>query len=169
MATVNQAYGTYTALTVTHLQSLANSATAGWQSALIDNQTSVKAIDYEITVSLPTANTAPSSPSDVQVYIAPAMTTDGGTTWLISDQGTATLPGKTEAATTIATPSNNLLLLGLLSYATQNMTMQRTFLLSSAVGQSMPDGFVIIIINNSGAALSTGCVVAYRSITQTVA
>lgn len=166
MANVNVAYGTYTALTVTSLQSLANSATAGWRSAIVSNQSAL-ALDYEIFVSLPTANTAPASPSQMAVYIAPAMTTDGGTTWLLADQGTTTLPTTSQGTTTIATP-NDLTLLGILSYTTQNMTCQGWFTLSNAVGQTMPDGFVVIIVNNSGAALSTGCVVAYRAVTNTV-
>lgn len=168
MATINIAYGTYTAMTVTNLQSLSSSATAGWRSALVDNQTSVKALDYEIFVKLTTANTAPGSDKAAYVYVAPSMTTDGGTTWLVSDQGTGTLPTTSEGTTTIATP-NNLKLLGVLSYTTQQMVMQGSFNLSNAVGQSMPDGFSIIIINFTGAALSTSCVVAYRAITQTVA
>jgi hypothetical protein len=48
------------------------------------------------------------------------------------------------------------------------MVCQGVFNLSSAVGQSMPDGFSIIIVNYSGAALATGCVVAYRTIAQTL-
>lgn len=168
MATVNISYGTYTALTVTNLQSLANSATVGWQSDKVDNQTSVKAIDYEVFVKLTTANTAPANDKAMYVYACPAITTDGGTTWLYSDGGTTTLPSGSEGSYTIATP-NDLKLLGVLSYTTQNMTCQGSFLLSNAYGMSMPDGFSIIIVNYSGAALSTSCVVSYRAITQTVA
>lgn len=168
MATVTQLYAAYTAMTVTNLQSLASSATAGWQSTLVDNQTATKALDYEIFVKLTTANTAPANDKVAYVYLAPAITTDGGTTWLVSDQGTATLPTGTEGTTTIASP-NNLKLLGVLSYTTAQMTMQGSFNLSNAVGKSMPDGFSIIIVNFTGAALSTSCVVAYRSITNSVA
>lgn len=168
MATVNIAYGSYTALTVTNLQSLASSATAGWQSARIDNQSSVKALDYEIFVKLTTANTAPANDRAMYVYVSPAITTDGGTTWLHTDQGTTTLPTGTEGTTTIASP-NSLKLLGVLPYTTQQMVCQNSFNLSNAVGSSMPDGFSLIIINFSGAALSTACVVAYRAITETVA
>lgn len=164
MATTNsQSYGSYTAMTVTNLQSLASSATAGWQSARVDNQTSVKALDYEIFVKLTSANTAPANDKAMYVYISPAITTDGGTTWLHADQGTTTLPTGTEGTTTIASP-NDLKLLGVLSYTTQQMVCQGSFLLSSALGQSMPDGFSIIIVNFSGAALSTSCVVAYRAL-----
>lgn len=164
---VTQSYGTYTAMTVTNLQSLANSATVGWQSARVDLQTSVMPLDVEIFVKLTTANTAPANDKAMYVYICPMITTDGGTTWLASDQGTATLPTGSEGASTIATP-NDLKLLGVLSYTTQQMVCQASFNLSSAVGQSMPDGFSIIIVNYSGAALSTSCVVAYRTIGQTI-
>jgi hypothetical protein len=171
MATVNIAYGTYTALTVTSLQSLASSATAGWQSARIDNQSSVKALDYEIVVKLPMANTAPANDKAVYVFVSPAVTTDGGTTWLQADGGTATLPSGSEGTYTIAglTTTNNLRPLTQLAYTTQNQTIQGVAMLSDAMGQTMPDGFSIIIVNYSGAALSTGCVVAYRAITNTVA
>lgn len=166
MSTANVAYGAYTALTVTNLQSLASSATAGWQSIRIDNQTSVKALDFEIFVKLTTANTAPANDKAAYVYLCPMMTTDGGTTWLASDQGTTTLPTGAEGTTTIASP-NNLKLLGQLAYTTQQMVMQGSFLLSTCFGQYMPDGFSLIVINFSGAALSTSCVVAYRAITET--
>jgi hypothetical protein len=129
---------------------------------------STKAIDYNIFVKLTTANTAPANDKAAYVYISPAMSTDGGTTWLQSDGGTATLPGGSEGTYTIASP-NNLKLLGVLSYTTQQMVMQGSFSLSNAVGQSMPEGFQIIIINFTGAALSTSCVVAYEAITQTIA
>ena len=163
--TNNEKLGSYTAVTVTSLQSLASSATAGWQSGRISN-VSVLALDYNIAVRLTTANTAPANDQAAYVYISTAMSTDGGTTWLHDDQGTTTLPTGSEGTTTIASP-NNLKLLGILNYKTQNMTMQGNFLLSNAVGQFMPEGFSIIIINFTGAALSTSCVVAYEAVTET--
>lgn len=167
MSTVKQEYGTYTAMTVTNLQSLASSISAGWQSDRVDLQTSVKPLDVEIFVKLTTANTAPANDKAMYVYICPMITTDGGTTWLVSDQGTTTLPTGTQGTTTIATP-NNLKLAGVLSYTTTQMVCQGSFNLSTAVGLSMPDGFSIIILNFSGAALSTSCVVAYRTITNSI-
>ena len=162
-------YGTYTALAVTALQSMASSATVGWKGARVDNQTSVKAMDYEIVVSLTTANTAPANDKAVYVYISPGTTTDGGTTWLQADGGTTTLPTSGDASYTILSPATgptNLTLLGVLSYGTQQQVMQGVFLLSSQFGYgSMPDGWIPIVVNFSGAALSTGCVVAYRAIT----
>jgi len=169
MATRNVVYGTYTAMTVTNLQSLASSSTAGWQSLRVDNQTSVKALDYEITIKLTTANTAPANDKAAHVYISRAMTTDGGTTWLHDDQGTTTLPTGSEGTTTIVAGGGNMAPLGDLVYTTQQATMERSFLLSDAVGRYMPDGFSIVIANFTGAALSTSCVVAYRAITETIA
>ena len=171
MATVNIAYGTYVALTVTNLNSLASSATAGWQSARIDNQTSVKALDYEITIKLDMANTAPANDKAVYVYISPAVTTDGGTTWLQADGGTTTLPSGSEGTYTIAgvTTTNNLDLLRALAYTTADQVIQGTMRLSDLY-DTMPDGFSIIIVNYSGAAVAaSGNIVAYRAITQTVA
>lgn len=167
MATVNISRGAYTAITVTNLQSLASSATAGWQSGRISD-VSTKALDYTIFVKLTTANTAPANDKAAYIYISPAMSTDAGTTWLHADGGTGTLPSGTEGTYTIASP-NDLKLLGVLSYTTQQMVMQGSFNLSGAVGLSMPEGFSIIIVNYTGAALSTSCVVAYEAITQTIA
>ena len=169
MATRNIAYGSNTTLTTTNLQSLANSATAGWQSVKIDNQASVKAIDYEIFVKLTTAAGSPANDKCAYVYVCPFYTTDGGTTWYAADQGTATLPTGAEGTTTIIASGGNLKPLGILSHNTSGATLQQTFNLSNAVGQSMPHGFSIIIINYTGVALSTSCIVAYTTITETIA
>jgi hypothetical protein len=167
MAIQNISYGSTTVMTVTNLQSLANSATVGWQSDRVSNL-STKAIDYEIFVKLTTANTAPANDRAMYVWMCPFYTTDAGTTWFASSQGTTTLPTGIQGASTIAQP-NNLRLLGVLNYTTQQMVVQDTFLLSNCFGSSIPDGFSIIITNFSGAALSTGCVVNYTPITFTIA
>lgn len=167
MATIKTAYSSTTVMTVTNLQSLASSATVGWQSARVSNLATL-ALDYEISVKLTTANTAPANDKAMRVFVCPWYTTDGGTTWLAASQGTTTLPTGTEGASTIAEP-HNLRLGTVLNYTTQQMVVQDTFTLSSVFGNSMPDGFSIIIVNYSGAALSTGCIVDYTAITQTVA
>lgn len=158
-STQKPVYGSTTVMTVTSLQSLASSATAGWQSARVSNL-STRATDYEIMVKLTSANTAPANDKAMYVYICPWYTSDAGTTWFAAAQGTATLPTGTEGTTTIASP-NNLRLLGVLNYTTQQMVVQDTFLLSNCFGNRMPDAFSIIIINFSGAALSTSCIVDY--------
>jgi hypothetical protein len=169
MAIVTQNYGTITsAMTITNLNSLANSQTVGWQSDRISNLTT-KAIDYEIFVKLTMANTAPANDKAVYVYICPFYTTDSGTTWYASSQGTTTLPTGTQGSTTIAIP-NNLKLIGVLNYTTQNMVLQDTFLVSNGFGNMMPDAFSIIIINYTGAAVSaSGNIVAYTPLKVTIA
>ena len=107
MATRQIAYGAWTSLTVTNLQSLASSATAGWQSARISNLSAL-AIDYEIAIKLPMANTAAANDKCVYPFISKAVTTDGGTTWVQDDQGTTTMPTGTEGTTTIGTAGGNL-------------------------------------------------------------
>lgn len=166
MAIQNISYGSTTVMTVTNLQSLANSATVGWQSDRVSNL-STKAIDFEIFVKLTTANTAPANDKAMYVWMCPFYTTDAGTTWFAASQGTTTLPTGTQGTSSILQP-NNLRLLGVLNYTTQQMVVQDTFLLSNCFGNSIPDGFSIIITNFSGAALSTSCVVDYTPITFTV-
>jgi hypothetical protein len=159
--------GSSVAMTVTNLQSVTNSATVGWQSDRVSNLVTL-ARDYEIHVRLNTAATAPGSDRAMYVYICAWYTTDGGTTWFAASQGTTTLPTGTQGASTIASP-NNLRLLGVLNYTTTSAVVQDTFLLSNCFGDRLPDGFSIIIINFSGAALlSTGNVVNYKPINDTL-
>lgn len=165
-ATSKFSIGSNVVMTVTALQSLANSATVGWQSDRVSN-ISTLARDYEIFVKLTTAATAAANDKAMYVYICPWYTTDGGTTWFASSQGTTTLPTGTQGASTIASP-NNLRLLGVLNYVATSMVVQDTFMLSNCFGDRMPDGFSIIIINFSGAALSTSCVVNYKPINDTL-
>lgn len=73
MATGGVLYGTYTAMTVTNLQSLANDAAdpyGAWQSARVANHATL-AQDYEILVDLSTAATAPADDRAAYIYIVP--------------------------------------------------------------------------------------------------
>ena len=162
------AYGSYTAMTVTNLQSLANDATdpfAGWQSVRVDNQTSTKALDVEITVDLSTAATAPANDQGSYVYLVPWMTTDGGTTWIAGGNfGTTTLPTGTEGTASMSDP-NSMRGPLFVPYKITSQRMQKSFLLSSLYDGAVPDGWSLAIRNCSGAAYGTGCVVAYRTIT----
>ena len=152
---------TATSMTVTSLNSLASNATVGWQSDSVRNNVR-KALDYKINVKLTMANTAPANDKAVYVYICPFYF--DGTNWYAASQGTTTLPTGAQGSSTIASP-NNLRLLGVLSYTTQNMVLQDNFLLSNAFGNVMPDAFSIIIVNFSGAAVSaSGNVVNYSPI-----
>jgi hypothetical protein len=159
--TIYDSTRTATNMTVTNLNSLASSATVGWQSDSVRNNVR-KAVDYKINVKLTMANTAPANDKGIYIYICPFYF--DGTNWYAASQGTTTLPTGAQGASTIASP-NNLRLLGVLSYTTQNQVCQDNFLLSNAFGNVMPDGFSIIIVNFSGAAVSaSGNVVNYSPI-----
>ena len=171
MAVVNTAKGTYTAMTVTNLQSLANDSSdpfGGWQSVRVDDQTTVKAIDYEIIVDLSAAATAPANDSGAYIYVVPWVTTDGGTTWIAGGNfGTTTLPTGTEGSAGISDP-NSMRGPLFVPYKIASQRMQRAFSLSALCDGFVPDGWSLAVRNCSGAALSTGCVVAYRAITDTI-
>ena len=167
MTTVNVAYGTYTALTVTNLQSLAIDITdpyAGWQSARVSNLSTL-AIDYEITVDLSTAATAPANDKAAYIYVVPWMY--DGSAWICGGNfSTTTLPTGTEGTASITDPNS---MYGPISvpYIITSQRIQRNFRLSELFNGPMPDGFSIAIRNNCGAAFGTGCVVAYKAITYT--
>lgn len=171
MATINIAYGTYTALTVTNLQSLANDSTdpfAGWQSERISNLSSL-ADDTEIIVDLSTANTAPANDSAAYVYLVPWVSTDGGTTWITGGNfGTTTLPTGTEGTASMSDPNS---MKGPVSipYKIAQQRLEVWLNVALMCGGVMPDAWSLAIRNCTGAALSTGCVVSYRTITYTVA
>lgn len=165
MATRNLVYGADVQMTVTNLNSLASSATAGWQSARVNN-TATLALDYVISVKLSMANTGTANDKGVYVWISTAFY--DGSAWFQDDGGTATLPGGSEGTYTIASP-HNFKLLGILNYTTADSVLQGTFLLSNATGQYIPQGFQIILINFTGSAVdASGNVVQYAPITETI-
>lgn len=165
MATVTAkpSYGATVVLAVTALQSLTSSATVGWKSVVTNNITGL-ATDYEVFVKLTTANTAPANDKAMYVFAVPAYW--DGAAFNYASGGTATLPTSADAGYTIASP-HNFRLLGVLNYTTAQMVVQDTFLLSNAFGRVMPDGFLVVVINFSGATLSTGCIVDVTPINDT--
>lgn len=164
MATTALNLGTYTAMTVTNLQSLANDATdpfGGWQSARVANHSTL-ALDYEVFIDLSTAATAGANDKAAYAYIVPWITTDGGTTWVAGGNfGTTTLPTGSEGTASITEPNSMKFAQGM-PYKDTSQRMQGSFSVASVCG-FMPDGFSVVIRNCSGAALGTGCVVAYRA------
>lgn len=168
MTTENIAYGTYTALAVTSLQSLANSAAdpfTAWQSARVDNQTATKAIDYEVQILLSTAATAPANDSTAYVYLVPWMF--DGTTWTpMANFSTATRPTGAQGTASISDPNSMKLALAL-PYKVSGQPVDGYFNVAGALNGIVCDGWSLAIRNCTGAALGTGCVVAYRPITFT--
>lgn len=160
--------GTYVAMTVTNLQSLANDASspyACWQSDRVSN-VSAQAVDYEIYVSLPTANVAPGNDGAAYVYLVPWTTTDGGATWVANANfGTTTLPTGAEGTASIVEPNS---MKGGISipYVVAQQRLDEWFTVSQLCG-ICPDGWSLVIRDCTGANLSTGCVVAYRPIAYT--
>lgn len=169
MATGGVTYGTYTAMTVTNLQSLANDSTdpfGAWQSARVANHSTL-AQDYEVIFDLSTANTAPGNDQMGYVYVIPWMTTDGGTTWIPGGNfGTTTAPTGSEGTASISDPNSMGGPIGL-PYKVAQQRLQRQFSVASVLGY-MPDGWSLAFRNCTGAALSTGCVVSYRTINPTI-
>jgi len=169
MAVQNIAYGTYTAMTVTNLQSLAIDTTdpyAGWQSARVDNRTTL-ALDYEVQILLSTAATAPANDSTVYVYVVPWI--HDGSSWTpAANFGTTTRPTGSEGTASMSDPNSMKGPIGI-PYKITSQPLDAWFSIASVCGGIMPDGWSLAIRNNCGAALSTGCVVSYRPITATIA
>lgn len=163
MAAHTVSYGTYSALTVTNLQSLANDATdpfGGWQSARISNLSDLS-IDREFFIDLSTAATTAANDKAAYVFLVPWVTTDGGTTWIAGGNfGTTTLPTGSEGTCSITEP-NSMRLAIALPYKDTSQRLQGAFSVMSALGW-MPDAVSLAIRNCTGAAFSTGCVVAQR-------
>lgn len=169
MSDINIAYGTWTAMTVTNLQSLAIDTTdpyAGWQSARVDNQTTTKALDFEVQILLSTAATAPANDSTVYVYVVPWIY-DGSTWTPAANFGTTTRPTGSEGTASMSDPNSMKFALGI-PYKITSQPLDGWFTIAGVCNGVVPDGWSLAIRNNCGAALGTGCVVAYRPITQTV-
>ena len=168
MTTENTAYGTYVAMTVTNLQSLAIDTTdayAGWQSARVDNQTTTKAIDFEVQILLSTAATAPANDKTVYVYLVPWMY-DGAAWTPMANFSTTTRPTGSEGTASMSDPNSMKFAAGI-PYVITSQPLDAFFSVAALCGGVVPDGWSLAIRNNCGAALGTGCVVAYRPITFT--
>jgi hypothetical protein len=94
------------------------------------------------------------------------MTTDGGTTWISGGNfGTTTLPTGSEGTASISEPNSMARLA--MPYKIAQQRLQTQFSILSVLG-FMPDGWSLAVRNCTGAALSTGCVVSYRTLNQTI-
>jgi hypothetical protein len=161
-ATIKVSYrATNTSLTITALNSLANSTsqtTGIWESAVLDNTTNLD-VDEIVTIQATTGASGVSASGFLGVYVYGCL---GGTTTctdgLSGTQGTASLTN----------PTN------LIKVATCNAVANSTayvcgpFSVSSAFGGTLPPKWGVVIQNNTGAALaSSGNSVAYDSVQMT--
>lgn len=166
MSTISRNAGASVTMATTALQSLANSATAGWKSARVDN-TSANALDFEVNVQIAAVNTAPANDKAIYVYVVPWYY--DGSTWSVgADGGTTTLPTDGDAAYTIAA-GNGMKLAKVIPYVTQNQPMAAQFNLLNLF-PTLPDGWQLVVINYCGIqTAASGNVIKYKPITMTVA
>jgi hypothetical protein len=162
MADIKIARGAEQTFTVTNLHSLANSATAGWQSAAVDN-TSDNFLDVKVYAVLDFANTAAANSRCVYVYAYDGIGSSY-TNPATGSEGTITLPDVTANPLSLA-------YVGVIPYVTQDEVVEsRHFSLASAFGGTMPAKWGIVLMNHSGAALAaSGNTVKYYGTYATVA
>jgi hypothetical protein len=162
MATVALLYSSVQTPTVTNLHSLASSATAGWQSAVVDN-TSDLYLDALVQVVLDFANTAPANDAAAYVYAYAGLDTTYANP-ASGSEGAITL-------TSISTTGQNLRLLGIIPYTTQNEVAESSPLsVAAAFGGMLPPKWGLVVVNFSGAALAaSGNVVTWRGVKLTSA
>lgn len=162
-ADVKQAQQAAQTMTTTALQSLANSATAGWQSDFVDNSSNLYLDDFW-QIKLDFANTAPANSKAAFIFAYHSI--DGGTTYTnpaSGAEGTITLLD-------VTTTPQAMALLGTLPYTTQDEVAEsRAMAMAATAGGVLPDRSGIAIINYSGAALAgSGNVVKHRGMYATV-
>ena len=149
-------------LTVTNLHSLASSATAGWQSAEIDNTTNFY-LDSLIQVVLDFANTAPANSKCAYVFAAGGAETGKLSNPFSGTEGTLTL-------TDVTSNAQSARLVGTIPYTTADEVAEGSPMsLAAGFGGVHPPFWAVGIINHSGAALAaSGNTVKYRGVYATV-
>jgi hypothetical protein len=161
MADIKTAYGSIQTMTVTNLHSLANSATAGWQSAVVDN-TSNLYLDALVQVVLDFANTAPANARQAYVFAYAGSESGTYSNPASGSEGTITLVD-------VTTTPQNLRLLGAIPYTTTDEVAESSPMsVASAFGGVLPPYWGVVIINYSGAALAaSGNTVKWRPVYST--
>lgn len=161
MSDIKAAYGSETTFTVTNLHSLASSATAGWQSAAVDN-TSDKFQDAMVYAVLDFANTSPANSRGCFLYAYSGIGSSY-TNPASGSEGTITLLDVT------ANPQN-LRFLGFIPYTTADEVVESAhFSVAQAFGGLLPQKWGVVLINHTGAALAaSGNTVKWYGVYSTV-
>lgn len=160
MAVTKVTYGAEQTLVVTALHSLASSATAGWQSAAVDNTTDLY-LEVMVYFVLDFAATAPANSKGVYAFaysgIGASYTNPASGT-----EGTITLPDVTANALSLRP-------LGFIPYVTSDEVVESPhFSVAQAFGGVMPQKWGVALMNHSGAALAaSGNTAKYYGITAT--
>lgn len=149
-------------LTVTNLHSLASSATAGWQSAQVDN-TSNLYLESLCQFVLDFANTAPANSKGVYVFAASALETGKLSNPFSGSEGTLTLLD----VTTTAQAARQI---GFIPYTTQDEIVESTPMSVAAGNNGIhPPFWALGAMNHSGAALAaSGNTAKYLGVYATV-
>jgi len=157
MGDIKSAFSGVNTMTVTNLHSLASSATAGWQSAVVDN-TSNLYLDAIVQVVLDFANTSPANDRAAYVFAYGGIDTTY-TNPVSGSEGTLTL-------TSIATTQQNMKLIGVVAYNTADEVAEsQPMSVAAAFGGVLPPKWGVAIMNFSGAALAgSGNSVAWRGV-----
>ena len=139
--------GTAVSMTVTNLHSLASSATAGWQSAVVDN-TINEYLDALVQIVLDFANTAPANSRGVYVFAYGGIESGVYSNPASGSEGAITLLDVTANA-------QNLKQIGFIPYTTQDEVAESSPMsVAAAFGGVLPPYWGIVLMNHSGAALA---------------
>ena len=159
---VKLVYGSVVSMTVTNLNSLASSATAGWQSAVVDNTSNLYE-DAHVQVVVDFANTAPANSKALFVFVYSGLETTY-TNPCTGTEGTLTLVD-------VTTTPQAMKLLGTLPYTTQDEIAESSvWSVADLFGGKLPIKWGLAIINFSGAALAgSGNTVKYTPVYRNVA
>jgi len=161
VAAIKLALSSPTSMTVTNLNSLASSATAGWQSAVVDNSSDLY-LDALVQVVVDMANTAPANDQGLYVFAYGGLATTY-TNPASGTQGAITL-------LSVATTPQNLKLLGFLPYSTADEVIEsQPMSVAAAFGGVLPQKWGVVVMNYSGAAIAaSGNSVNWTGVSATV-
>lgn len=151
--------GSEVTLTDTTLDSLANSATAGWCSDAIDTS---DCDDVEFTIAIDPANTAPANSKGFYVFVGTTNNTTNYPTTGAASGGTASAQGALTFPDVTTTP-NNLTQVEFINYVNADVVQVKSFSML-AKGVRPQHRTVIAMVDHSGAAISAATV-TYRKIT----
>lgn len=161
MSDIKLAYQAVQTMTVTNLHSLANSATNGWQSDVVDNTSNLYE-DALVQVVVDFANTAPANERAVFVFAYAGLNTTYSNP-ATGTEGTITIPS-------LAATPTCLRQIGSIPYGTQDEVAESSPMsVAAAFGGILPPKWGIVLINYSGAALgASGNSVTYRGVYRTL-
>jgi hypothetical protein len=162
-----EALGAVQTMTITNLNSLARSVTAGWRSAAIDN-TSDLFMDIHIQFKLAAVNTAPANGKTFYLF-ASGLLDDSGSDYATTGAASGGAPDGSEGTLTFpavdASPVN-LPQIGAVDYINQNVAIISPILsVAAAFGGLVPAKLVLGFINDSGMTIAgSGNYVKYRGV-----